>query len=326
MPSDGPDGRLRLTVLGGYLGSGKTTWLRHQLHAGTFGPNVHVIVNEAAETPVDDALLGKVTLLAGGCCCCTGRPALITALRALCDDRSREGGARFDRVVLETSGLADPAAIIAAIQADPVLVNHILIGETLVAVDALHALAQLASEPLGRRQVGAADQLILTKTDACAPNDLAALQATLAVLNPGAAISAAVLGETVPLPPLPPGTEAAALPPLPEEDARGPILPTQIEVDPSLDWSAFALWLSALLHARGDDLVRVKGVLRTPAGRLLLQTVRKVVQSPEILPETPDPGQDNRIVFIGRGYDPKDLTRSLYHFLGRPLPAALKHP
>jgi G3E family GTPase len=325
MPIDVPEGRLRLTILGGYLGSGKTTWLRHQLHAGTFGPNVHVIVNEAAETPVDDALLGKVTLLAGGCCCCSGRPALISALRALCDDRSREGGARFDRIVLETSGLADPAAIVGAIQADPVLVNHILIGETLVAVDALHALAQLASEPLGRRQVGAADRLILTKTDACAPNDLAALQATLAVLNPGAAVSAAVLGETVALPPVPSGTMPAALPPLPEEDARGPILPTQIDVDPSLDWSAFALWLSALLHARGDDLVRVKGVLRTPAGRLLLQTVRKVVQSPEILPETLDPGQDNRIVFIGRGYDPKDLTRSLYHFLGRPIPAALKH-
>ena len=325
MPIDVPEGRLRLTILGGYLGSGKTTWLRHQLHAGTFGPNVHVIVNEAAETPVDDALLGKVTLLAGGCCCCSGRPALISALRALCDDRSREGGARFDRIVLETSGLADPAAIVGAIQADPVLVNHILIGETLVAVDALHALAQLASEPLGRRQVGAADRLILTKTDACAPNDLAALQATLAVLNPGAAISAAVLGETVALPPVPSGTMPTALPPLPEEDARGPILPTQIDVDPSLDWSAFALWLSALLHARGDDLVRVKGVLRTPAGRLLLQTVRKVVQSPEILPETLDPGQDNRIVFIGRGYDPKDLTRSLYHFLGRPIPAALKH-
>lgn len=326
MPPEATEGRLRLTVLGGYLGSGKTTWMRHQLHVGTFGPNVHVIVNEAAETPVDDALLGNVTLLAGGCCCCTGRPALISALRALCDDRSRTGGARFDLIVLETSGLADPGAIVAAIQADPVLVNHILVGETLVAVDALHALAQLTTEPLGRRQVGAADRLILTKTDACVPADLAALRATLGLLNPGAAISAAVLGETVALPPLPPGTMPAPLPPLPEDDARGPILPTQVQVDPSLDWSAFALWLSALLHARGDDLVRVKGVIRTPAGRLLLQTVRKVVQSPEILPEAIDAAQDNRIVFIGRGYRPEDLTRSLCHFLGRPLPAALKHP
>ena len=222
--------------------------------------------------------------------------------------------------MLETSGLADPGAIVAAIQADPVLVNHILVGETLVAVDALHALAQLATEPLGRRQVGAADRLILTKTDACAPQALAALRATLAMLNPGAEVTAAVLGETVGLPALPPGTAAAPLPLLPEEDSRGPILPTQVQVDPGIDWSAFALWLSALLHARGDDLVRVKGVIRTPAGRLLLQTVRKVVQSPEILPDQPDQGQDNRIVFIGRGYLPADLDRSLHRFLGRPLP------
>ena len=317
------DGRLRLTVLGGYLGSGKTTWLRHQLHVGSIGPHVHVIVNEAAETPVDDALLGQVTLLAGGCCCCAGQAALITALRRICDDRSREGGARLDRIVLETSGLADPGAIVAAIQGDPVLVNHILIGETLVAVDALHALSQLTTEPLGRRQVSAADRLILTKTDACPPTALAALRATLTLLNPGAAITAAVLGETVNLPPLPPDTAPASLPPLPEDDSRGPILPTQVQIDPGIDWSAFALWLSALLHARGDDLVRVKGVIRTPAGRLLLQTVRKVVQSPEILPDQPDPGQDNRIVFIGRGYHPADLDRSLHRFLGLPLPAPI---
>ena len=381
-----PDRRLRLTVLGGYLGSGKTTWLRHQLHSGSFGGHVHVIVNEAAETPVDDALLGPVTLLAGGCCCCTGRAALIATLRAICDDRSRtagrtdggtkggtdrltdtrtdshtdsltdghpagrddgrsggrtggrtgeplEGGRdgradgpadhrangpQIDRIVLETSGLADPGAIVAAIQGDPVLVNHILLAEIVVAVDALHALSQLATEPLGRRQVGAADRLILTKTDACPPTALGTLRATLAVLNPGAAISAASRGEAVALPPLPPDSRPAPLPPLPEDDARGPIRPTQVQVGSDLDWSAFTLWLSALLHARGDDLVRVKGVLRTPAGRLLLQTVRRVVQSPEILPESADHGMDNRIVFIGRGYDPADLNRSLHRFLGRP--------
>ena len=322
MPAEevGGGGRLRLTVLGGYLGSGKTTWLRHQLHAGSFGPHVHVIVNEAAETPVDDALLGQVTLLAGGCCCCVGQGALIAALRRICDARSQTGAARMDAIVLETSGLADPGAIVAAIQGDPILVNHILLAETLVAVDALHAVSQLTTEPLGRRQVGAADWLILTKTDACAPADLAALRATLAMLNPGATVTAAILGEAVALPALLPGTKASPLPPLPDEDARGPILPTQIEVGPDIDWSAFALWLSALLHARGDDLVRVKGVIRTPAGRLLLQTVRRVVQSPEILPDQPDQGQDNRIVFIGRGYRPADLGRSLHQFLGRPQP------
>lgn len=316
-----PDGRIRLTLLGGYLGSGKTTWLRHQLHVGTFGPRVHVVVNEAAETPVDDALLAKasgLTLLSGGCCCCAGRDEMIAALREICDARSRIAAdqPRLDRIVLETSGLADPAAIVAAIQGDPVLINHIVVDETIVAVDALHALAQLATEPLGRRQVAAADRLILTKTDAASPQGLATLRATLAVINGHATLSAAVLGEEVALPPLHADATPAPLPVLPEEDGRGPIVPTQVAIPEDIDWAAFTLWLSALLHARGDDLVRVKGVVRTPAGRLLLQTVRKVVQSPEILPEQVDARQDNVIVFIGRGYKPQDLGRSLHRFLG----------
>ncbi len=314
------DTRLRLTLLGGYLGSGKTTWLRHQLHTGAFGPRVHVVVNEAAETPVDDALLvgaGGMTLLAGGCCCCTGKADLVAALRGLCDARSRVSAteARLDRIVLETSGLADPAAIVQAIQTDPVLVNHIVIEETIVAVDALHALAQLTTEPLGRRQVGAADRIVLTKTAVCAPDALAVLRATLATLNGHAAMSGAELGVDIALPVQPAEALAAVLPDLTGDNSRGPILPTQVALPDDLDWSAFTLWLSALLHARGDDLVRVKGVVRTPAGRLLLQTVRKVVQSPEILPDQGESRSDNVIVFIGRGYSPDDLSRSLRRFV-----------
>lgn len=317
------DTRLRLTLLGGYLGSGKTTWLRHQLHVGAFGPRVHVVVNEAAETPVDDALLvgaGGVTLLAGGCCCCAGRADLIAALRGLCDARSRLSAteARLERIVLETSGLADPGAIVGAIQNDPVLVNHIVVEETIVAVDALHGLAQLATEPLGRRQVEAADRIVLTKTGVCDPAALATLRATLATLNGHAALAAAELGVETALPALPEGVRPADLPDLADEDARGPILPTQVALPDDLDWSAFTLWLSALLHARGDDLVRVKGVVRTPAGRLLVQTVRKVVQSPEILPEPGESRNDNVIVFIGRGYRPEHLGRSLTRFLSSP--------
>ena len=315
--TDFADGRMRLTVLGGYLGSGKTTWLRHQLHVGSLGP-VHVVVNEAAETAVDDALLGAasgLTLLAGGCCCCTGKPDLIRALRDLCDQRSRLASdtLRLQRIVLETSGLADPGAIVAAIQGDPILVNHIVIAETVVVVDSLHGLAQLQTEALGRRQIGAADRLILSKTDAADAVALTVLRATLRHLNPTAPQSAAVLGEAVALPDLP-QADAPPLPPLSDEDTRGAIFPTRLTIDPDIDWSAFALWLSALLHARGNDLVRVKGVVRTPAGRLLLQTVRKVVQSPEILPEPSGPAEDNTIVFLGRGFRPDDLRKSLRRF------------
>lgn len=319
------DTRLRLTILGGYLGSGKTTWLRHQLHVGAFGPRVHVVVNEAAEVPVDDALLvgaEGMTLLAGGCCCCAGQGAMVRALRDLCDARSRVSAQaeRLERIVLETSGLADPGAIVQAIQSDPVLINHIVVDDTIVAVDALHGLAQLMTEPLGRRQVGAADRFVLTKTDACDTLTLATLRATLSTLNGHAAVTAAVLGEAVALPDLSPDAAPADLPAL-GEDLRGPIQPTQVAIPDGMDWSAFTLWLSALLHARGEDLVRVKGVVRTPAGRLLLQTVRKVVQSPEILPEQGDSRLDNTIVFIGRGYRPQDLGRSLHRFLGLPQPA-----
>lgn len=312
--------KMRLTVLGGYLGAGKTTWLRHQLHSGIFGP-VHVVVNEAAETSVDDILLTTafgLTLLAGGCCCCAGRQDLINALRQLCDRRSRTPSTalRLERIILETSGLADPGAIVAAIQNDPVLVHHIVIEETLVIVDALHGLAQLQSEPLGRRQIGAADRLILSKSDAADPASLTLLRATLRDLNPAARQSGAILGEDIPLADLPAKTQAPPLPPLSNEDSRGPIFPVCVTMDAAMDWSDFAVWLSALLHARGNDLVRIKGVVRTPAGLLLLQTVRKVVQSPEILPERPDMSEDGKIVFIGRGFRPADLHRSLQYFLG----------
>jgi G3E family GTPase len=245
---------------------------------------------------------------------------LIDALRGLCDQRSRKASdeQRLQRIVLETSGLADPGSIVAAIQSDPVLVNHIVIEQTIVVVDALHGLAQLQTEPLGRRQIGAADQVILSKVDAVDPASLTLLRATLRALNPSAPQSAAVLGAAQPLPDLAPDAQAPALPPLSDDDTRGAIFPTRLKIDDSIDWSAFALWLSALLHARGNDLVRVKGVLPTPAGRLLLQTVRKVVQSPEILPAQENQSEDGTIVFIGRGFRPEDLQTSLRRFAGRP--------
>ena len=311
---------MRLTILGGYLGSGKTTWLRHQLHAGAFG-RVHVVVNEAAEIPVDDALLGGAegpTVLAGGCVCCTAGADLVKALRQLCDQRSQtaDPSQRLERLILETSGLADPAPIVALLQADPILTRHIVISDIIVAVDAAHGLAQLAAEPLGRRQVEAADQLILTKLDAADPAEVARLQLTLRTLNPGAALSGSVMGSATTLPAPPIGTRPADLPALVGGELE-PLLPVRLSLGPDPDWSALGVWLSALLHARGDEIVRVKGVVRTPAGRLLLQTVRKVVQPPEILPvDDSRDGLDNGIVVIGRGFDPNDLRLSFQHFTG----------
>jgi G3E family GTPase len=315
------DGRMRLIVLGGFLGSGKTTWLRHQLHHGLL-KDAYVVVNEAAETPVDDALLTRcsnLSVLAGGCACCNGKADLIGLLHRLCDERSRtaSGGKRLERIVLETSGLADPGPIVAAIRADPVLVHHIVVSEIVVAVDGLHALTQLRTEPFGRRQVEVADRLVVTKVDEAETDALARLLATLCAINPGAALSAAIRGSSAALPAFA-GVEPERLPDLPGDEERPPIFPTRLALDETIDWTAFSVWLSALLHARGDDVLRVKGVVRTPAGRLLLQSVRKIVQSPEILPEQENEAgrEDATIVVIGRGYHPRDLQQSLRYFAG----------
>lgn len=311
---------MQLTVLGGYLGSGKTTWLRHQLHDGQF-KDAFVIVNEAAETPVDDALLGgssRLAVLAGGCACCAARDQLIGLLRRLSDERSAldSHGERLQRIVLETSGLADPGAIVEAIRADPVLVHHIVVREIIVAADGLHAMAQLRSEPLGRAQIEVADRLIVTKTDEVAdPHSLTRLLATLRQLNPGAEIAGAIKGSAAALPAFD-DAEPEALPPLSADADTRPIFPTRLPLDETVDWTAFSVWLSALLHARGEDVLRVKGVVRTPNGRLLVQAVRKIVQSPEILPEqeTTAECEDDTIVVIGRGYAAGDLKRSLDYF------------
>jgi G3E family GTPase len=315
----GPDGRARATILGGFLGSGKTTWLRHQLHVRRF-ERAFVIVNEAARTPIDDALLGeshRLAVVADGCACCDGKARLVSLLREICDERSRTDSRseRLEHIVIETSGLADPAPIVAAIRDDPVLVHHVVLSEIVVMVDAVNAWVHLRSEPLGRRQVEVADRLIVTKAEEVETHELARLFATLKHLNPAASISAATWGSEVELPPL--GRAAPeVLPTLEGMSQRLPLFPASISLGPNVDWTVFAVWLSALLHARSGDVMRVKGVIRTPAGRLLLQAVRCVVQAPEILP---DPGKDcdfddDTIVVIGRGYREEELTRSLEYF------------
>lgn len=299
------DDRLPITVLGGWLGAGKTTWLRHHLRSG---PPTHVIVNEAAGISVDDALLRAatgVTPLPGGCACCTGRAAFVAALRHLADRRS--GGEPIPPITLETSGMADPAILIGLMDSDPVLARHFRLAETLVLVDAVNGAADLTTNALAARQIMAANRLILTKTDAAPPADTARLAATLAALNPTAEVTAAVAGETVPLP------EIVAKPLTLAPDLR-PVSAVILPLPAGADWAALSLWLSAVIHAHGDRLIRMKGVIRTPAGRLLLQTVRRQVQPPEILPETL--GEDDTLAVIGDSPDAAVLAAALARFLG----------
>ena len=309
------DGRLPLVIVGGFLGAGKSTWLRHQLHRERFG-RVHVIVNEAAQTPVDDLLLSNaesLDILAGGCACCEGRDALRDALAKLCNRLDADDAPAIDRVVLETSGLADVGLIANAIAADPVLGRRLAIQTSIVLMDARYGLDQLAGEPLARAQAEAADEIVVTKPGSADPRQRSQVAATLRMLAPGAGLSWAEFGSPVEI-----ETDPDASPLLLPEIAGivEPIRPHRLGLQ-GAPWVAMSAWLSALLAARGDDIMRVKGVMRTPAGRLLLQSVRKHVQPAEILPERPDdqPEQDDFLVLIGRGIDDQRLAASWRRFV-----------
>jgi G3E family GTPase len=317
----GVDSRIRLSVLGGFLGSGKTTWLRHHARHGVF-QDAFVIVNEVAEMPVDDALIpaASMAVLAGGCACCTGKADLIAMIRDICDNHISDvtPDDRPKRIVIETSGLADPFPIVEAIRNDVSISRHIVVSEVLVVVDGLHGLGLLRRDPLARKQIEAADCLIVSKLDEAKGEELGRLLATLQLLNPRAAVFGAIKGVETPLP----NSDDA----IPEDLAdlsmqaeRPAIFSSVLTIGENIDWPAFSMWLSALLYARGDDVLRVKGVVRTPAGRILVQAVRNGIQTPEILPEGAQragEGADNNVVVVGRGYNGADLMRSLRIFAG----------
>jgi G3E family GTPase len=277
---------LRLTILGGSPGAGKTTWLRRQLRGGAFR-DAFVITHGAP----DGLAFGS-----------DGDAGLIDILRSFCAEPAALG---YERIVLEASGQADPAALAEAIRGDRGLSSRLVVSETIVAVDALANLEELRTQPLSRLQIDSADCLIVTKVDACEPAALMRFVSTLKSLRPNAPIFGAANGEETALP-----WQSSSAP------APSELIATTLTLDNSIDWTGLSLWLSALLHARGSDIVEVKGVLRTPAGRLRIESSGGAVGRPEIVPDRSDceADGDNQLVIVGRGYGAEDLQRSLRFF------------
>ena len=309
--------RMKLTILGGFLGAGKSTWLRHQIFDGKL-QNAYVVINEFADAPVDDTMLQQASglyMLCGTCACCAGRAELVRILREICGHRSRKA---VNHLILETTGVADPAGVIAAIETDPVLARHIVLGETVVLADGRFGLDQLRREALARKQAEIADRILVSKIDQSDAGLLADLVATLRALNPHARFCASDFGVETPLRCARSGTPQS----LPQANSvpitSGVLRPPQNRAN-QIDWAGFSVWLSAILYKHGASLVRVKGVVRTPAGRLLLQSVQHHMQAPEILPEDGaphDPGAEiNTIALIGRGIDTDAMATSLRKYL-----------
>ena len=313
-------GRIPVLVVGGFLGSGKTSLLRHLLAGAA---DTAVIVNEFGAVGLDHQLLRaceeRVELLGGGCACCTRRADLVHALRDLLDAHDR-GTARLSRVVIETSGLADPAPILFTITNDPMLRHHFDVERLVVTVDAVNWPQQLGSHPEARKQVLVADELVITKLDLVEHEDEAgaATRATLRALNPAASLKTAlqgVLGEEPP--------QAGQAPPVTHPAAEHASILAHTEDVSSLslqpgrpvDWLGFAVWLSMLLHARGQDVLRVKGLVELEDHTLVsVNGVQHVVHTPEHLSRgticDPTPG----IVFITRGLEIERLRASFDAF------------
>lgn len=315
-------GRIPVLVVGGFLGSGKTSLLREMLDGA---PDTAVIVNEFGAVGLDHELLRaceeRVELLGGGCACCTRREDLVRVLRELLDARDR-GEAGLKRVVIETSGLADPAPIVFTITNDPMLRHHFDVERLVVTVDAVNCTEQLATHPEAAKQVLVADELVVTKVDLVEPEQTAAVTAALRALNPAAEIRTAVHGVVDETPPTAvrqtaPGGDPAAGGALRNDLSAhtADVASLSLNADGPVDWLGFAVWLSMLLHARGQEVLRVKGLLELDDGTLVsVNGVQHVVHAPEHLPPGSVRDPSSNLVFITRGIETDRLLESFHTF------------
>jgi len=304
-------GKTPVTLLTGYLGSGKTTLLSRLLAHPDMGETA-VIVNELGEVGIDHHLLRRVdertVVLASGCVCCTLRGDLADELRDLLSRRTRGEIPPFRRVVVETTGLADPAPILYTLVSEPVVKSHYELDRVIATVDAQHGLRGAE----GLKQAAAADRLVVTKGDLADP---APLERRLAALNPTADVLEASFGDVAP-DLLFGGRDHEPRRSTVDEHAHDDgVAAHSLVFEGQLDWTAFGVWLTMLLAARGADVLRVKGLLDVGGpGPLLLNGVQHVVHPPEHLDAWPDEDRRSRIVFIGRDFTPDELSASLLAF------------
>ena len=311
--SSPPLAKTPVTLVTGFLGSGKTTLISRLLGHPDMGETA-VIVNELGEVGIDHHLLRRVdertVLLRSGCVCCTLRGDLADELRDLLSRRERGEIPAFRRVVVETTGVADPAPIVYTLLSEPVVQHHYALETVVATVDAVNGLR--GDESL--KQAAIADTLVVTKCDLA---ESAPVVGRLEQLNPTAEVIESSFGDVEPARLFErPARDPRDVPPS-GDGHEDDIHAVCLFLEDELDWTAFGVWLTMLLQARGEDVLRVKGLLNVGAdGPLLLNGVQHAVHPPEHLDAWPDDDRRSRIVFIGRGFDGSELERSLAAFNG----------
>lgn len=325
---DEPVPRIPVTVLTGFLGSGKTSLLNRLLALPDLGGTA-VIINEFGATGIDQALVSfaseDTVLLANGCLCCSVRGDLVGALQRLA--QRAEGAPR--RVLIETSGLADPGPILRSFLGEPTVRARYALAGVACTVDALLGEATLRDYPEAQRQLAVADLVLLTKTDLLAgappPADLLAQlrslhgEAPLAVDPAGhvqrlqqlMSSEAGAAGDSAQAP----AYRAAVAAQAPAGGVhRSGISSFVLERDQPLPTAAFGEWMDMVMALRGDDLLRVKGIvhlLESPQQPLAIHGAQHLFAPPQRLPAWPGEDRRTRIVFITRGLDAQALDETL---------------
>jgi G3E family GTPase len=304
-----------VTVLTGFLGSGKTTLLGKLLKSPAFARTA-VIINEFGEVGLDHDLIEtsdeSFVTLQTGCLCCSIRGDLVLTLADILRRRDEGTVTPFERVVIETSGLADPAPILHAVMSDDALAERLTLSGVVTTVDAVHGEATLARQPESIKQVAVADRLVLTKTDLVDATP-AALTDRLAALNPSAPLMPASFGDIDPerLFDARIWDPSGKLEPEHEHHAHhhdDHIACFALIREQPIPAVALTLFLEVLAEHCGADLLRLKGIVaiaESPERPAVIHGVQHMFHAPAFLERWPSEDRRSRLVFIAR-----DLPRA----------------
>jgi G3E family GTPase len=338
-----------VNLVSGFLGSGKTTLLKRMLASPALADTA-VLINEFGEVGLDHELIGRIdentVLMQSGCLCCTIRGELADAIKSLHSRRARGEIPVYRRLMIESTGLADPLPILTTITAEPALRHHYRLGLVVTTVDAVNGMGHLDRQPESMKQAAVADRLVVTKTDIADSRATADLVARLRRLNPAAPVRFAadedldpeeLIGRdlfdiaTKSLEVTRWFEEEAELRIDDDDHAHGhpharahdpnrhgdDIRAFSFVFDEPIDWTAFGLWLSALLNRHGEAILRVKGILSVAgeSAPVAVNGVQQLVHAPTHLAGWPSGDRRTRIVFICKGLGEAPIRRSFSAFV-----------